>query len=148
VRVWRLSNRSELAPLSVSGTIRDLAFSPDGRLLAATDAEGSVKIWEVVTWRVRKEFRAHLGSVEALAFSTDSQRLVTASDGDEAPRLWDVASWQELITLGRPGVVLEQVAFSTDGNRLLAGTSHGDVLCWLVPSFGEIAAKERSDLPR
>jgi RNA polymerase sigma factor (sigma-70 family) len=79
-----------------------LAFSPDGRLLASSD--GSViHLWEVATDKEVCTFRGHRGEVETLAFRADGRRLVSGSY-DSTSLIWDVVP-----ALGKPGPV-EDVA--------------------------------------
>jgi WD40 repeat protein len=71
-------------------TVYALAFSPDGKLLAA--AHGStVKLWDVASGQPRHAFHGHSRKVLALAFSPDG--LTLASGGaDGTVRLWDPTS--------------------------------------------------------
>jgi WD40 repeat protein len=70
-----------------------LAFSPDGKLLAATDGEkGEVWLWDAAAWR---EAASLPGAALGLAFSPDGKTLAalypTADGKDREARLWDVA---------------------------------------------------------
>ncbi len=143
VQICRLTDQSSPRTLNFSGRIRAVAFSPDGKLLAACSGEGMVQVWDLPHLRESPPFRAHNGQINALAFSPDSRRLATGGDRDEAVKLWTAATGQELITLERPGENLGQLAFSPDGSQLIACNSQGDVLIWRTPSLAEIEAKEK-----
>jgi WD40 repeat protein len=67
-----------------------LAFSPDGRLLAAGDDQGNVHVWVLATGIRRAPLAGHTGAVRALAFSGDGRTLASGSD-DTTVLLWDVA---------------------------------------------------------
>ena len=60
----------------------------DGRTLATASADGTVRLWEVATWKVRAEFRGHRDRVTALAFGPDG-RLFTGGL-DTVVLGWDV----------------------------------------------------------
>lgn len=144
VQICRLTDQSSPRTLNFSGRIHGVAFSPDGKLLAACSGEGMVEVWDLPHLRESPPFRAHTGQINALAFSPDSRRLATGGDGEEALKLWDVATWKELITLERPDQGVQQIAFSDDGLKIIARNSQDDVLIWHVPSFAEIDEKERT----
>ena len=96
-----------------------VAFSPDGKILASTNPDGTVRLWNVAT---HQELGSPLypgGSsdlLEAVAFSPDGKILATGSY-DGYLQLWDVATQREIgagVT-GDSGSVVS-VAFSPDGD--------------------------------
>jgi WD40 repeat protein len=131
------------------GGASDLAFSPDGTLLAAASLEGTIRLWDTSKLEVIDELRGHLIGVNVVAFSPDGQRLASGSQGDEAVKLWDVPTRQEVATLAGEGLISGGMAFSPDGNMLVGINAQGKAHIWRAPSFDEIAAEEaRSDSPR
>ncbi len=66
-----------------------IEFSPDGRLLAAADWNGTVTLWSVETGQVLKTITEHEGGVHFARFSPDGKTLATGSE-DETLRLWSV----------------------------------------------------------
>ena len=86
-----LLNREGDALLKMRGdrAPRCLVWSPDGRLLATTDDDGTIYLLEAATGEERGQLRGHQGPLHALAFSADGKRLLSAS-ADRTALVWDV----------------------------------------------------------
>jgi WD40 repeat protein len=67
----------------------DVAFSTDGKTLAAEQPDGSIRLWEVATGAERRRFAGHEGGVRALAFLPGDRRLVSGGE-DTTALVWDV----------------------------------------------------------
>jgi WD40 repeat protein len=75
-----------------TATTRNLTFSPDGKLFALVNTDGSVRLLSVDEQRQRWEFQGTAAQSEGLfgiAFSPDGTLLAT-SDADEPIKLWRV----------------------------------------------------------
>jgi hypothetical protein len=56
VRLWDTREGKQLAALRVGAPALSVAFSPDGRLLAAGDYRGGLRVWKVAgLWGGEKE---------------------------------------------------------------------------------------------
>jgi WD40 repeat protein len=66
-----------------------VAGSPNGRMLAWGDAEGTITLWELAAGQVRRRMKGHHSYVESLAFSPDGKALASGS-ADTTALLWDV----------------------------------------------------------
>jgi WD40 repeat protein len=133
---WRLW---QVVPVSA------VAFSPDGKLVAAGDACPLPLPWGHPDWGLDRERRVCLwdaatgkpigrvvlpdgGPVLQLAFSPDSKVLAAACG--KAVRVCDVATGGEMIRLWPRGPVREFLRFSPDGKALSAGEEGGAVEVW------------------
>ena len=63
-----------------------IAFSPNGRLLAATDWNGTVTLWDVASGQRKLTITDHQAGVLSAAFSPDGTSLATGSE-DKTLRL-------------------------------------------------------------
>ncbi len=97
IGAWDVATGRELAsfPKDSVGLINDLAFSPDGNLLAASGVLGTINVWDFTNRAVQTQFAGHRGPVNALAFSSDGEHLASAGD-DGTIRLWDIPSHQAI----------------------------------------------------
>ncbi|MUG94802.1 WD40 repeat domain-containing protein [Scytonema sp. UIC 10036] len=76
------------------GTIKSLAFSPNGQILAGGGAEneGIIRIWSMSTGKIVARIdRAHKTAVESILISPDGQTLASASS-DNTINLWNLGN--------------------------------------------------------
>jgi len=114
-------NRPELV-LQTGHTqeVTSVAFSPDGRQLATSSRDNTMKLWEVQTGALLRTLGGPAWGVTSVAFSPDGRLL--ASSGGAGTLLWDVQTGALLRSLdGRYGD--RSVAFSPDGRQLASTDS-------------------------
>ncbi len=113
------SQPKQLEPLArltaFNSGVTSVAFSPDGKLLAA-GTKDAVQLIDVEAKAIAREVATKSGQVRAVAFSADGAVLVTGSYQNVS--VWKVAT-SELVKSfkGHRGYVTG-VAFSPDGSRL------------------------------
>jgi WD40 repeat protein len=109
-----------------------VAFSPDGKRLAAGGWDRKVWVWVVKTGERSPEFGGHAQPITAVAFSPDG-RLLAAGSGNYqagAVKVWDAVTGREVVT---PEGVSDHVfglAFSPDGRRLAVAGFGKAVKIW------------------
>ncbi len=95
VAVWDAvtgADRWQATPINEQA-LAPVVFSPDGRLLAAASRgpqleDGKIRIYEVASGKVRREFAGRFGPVTSLAFSPDG-RVLAAGCQDTTILLFD-----------------------------------------------------------
>lgn len=70
-----------------------VAFSADGRILASSNADCNVKLWNIDTGQCLQTLQGHTSTVQSVAFNPTGQVLASCSQ-DETIRLWDVQTGQ------------------------------------------------------
>jgi WD40 repeat protein len=97
-----------------------LAFSPDGRKLATSDA--SLELWDTTTWKRLSRFDGPTAPANLIAFADNGAKIVSLHNHQPhfQVRQWDVATTKEIGCVERHDGGLYRHVFSGDG-RWLAG---------------------------
>jgi WD40 repeat protein len=132
VRLWDPATGRALFDLEGHrNSITALAYRPDGKRLATSSADGSIKIWDLekrqqaVTWSTGPG----RGMVIGLAFSPDGNWVAGACQ-DGTVKTWDAESGRLHATLRGRTSAVRCVAFSPDGKRLASGAYDHTATIW------------------
>lgn len=115
------------------GSIRSIAFSPDGKLLATGDTDSYIRLWNVATGEQTAAWQGHEEWVRSVVFSPDGQSLASGSE-DKTIRLWNVETGQCLLVLEGHRSWVRSVAFSPNGKLLASGSEDKTVRLWNLDS--------------
>jgi WD40 repeat protein/tRNA A-37 threonylcarbamoyl transferase component Bud32 len=138
VKVWDVRDGNGRLAYTVpfpDGPVYAVAFSPNGKRLAAAGRDGKVKVWDAVAaGKGLVPLEGHQGPVQALAFNHDGTRLASAGQ-DGTVRVWDVASGGKALVLANSGNTFG-VAFSPDGKQIASGGTDNTVKVWDATAGG------------
>jgi RNA polymerase sigma factor (sigma-70 family) len=147
IRLWDRSTGANLLTLQGTSYIwhLTLAFSPDGKVLAAPGDSHTVRLWEVATGKgltpMALEGRPSVGAFP-LAFSPDGRSLATAGGGENTVRLWEMATGKERCRFRGHRGEITSVAFSPDGRGLASGSKDTSVLVWDLTAPADGGARQ------
>ena len=120
----------------VRGFVGQLAFSPDGRLVAAALSD-QVAIWSAETGELSFLLEGFQMFIRGVAFSPDGRILATGDYGGNRVILWDTDDGSQIDIIETEDRV-SGLVFSPDG-AILAVSSFGDVNLWDLGSRTQLA---------
>jgi WD40 repeat protein/predicted Ser/Thr protein kinase len=114
----------------LEGQIIALAFSPDGRRLAAGGDDHVIHIWDAVTGKPLTQCRGHTSKVLSIAFRQDGRRLVTGAH-DGTVRQWDARTGRPVEPpYDRHTAEVLAAVYSPDGQRVASAGADRTVRLW------------------
>ena len=135
-----------LGTVTNSARLLALAVAPGGKFIAEAGVDKLVRVRDAATLAVRREFRAHDGSITALAFHPREPVIATASD-DLTMRLWNYETGALLEELRGPLVIPVSLAWSPGGRRLASTGIDRLVRVWEPRSFNAPPPSAPADAP-
>ena len=125
-------HQADLSYSAFTETFTDVfcvAFSPDGRRLAAGTMGSEINIWQVSDGTALLTWAAHPDNVWSISFSPDG-RILASGSTDQTVQLWDASNGSHLATLLGHTDAVHSVSFSPDGSVLASGSADGTVRLW------------------
>jgi len=109
--------------------IAQVAWSPNGKLLASCADDAAIILWDVKTREQTRTLREHKRPVYSVAWSPDGAVLASGSD-DCTVRLWDPGTGRPRRTLEGHKESVIALAWSPDGKLLASGGYDGTIQLW------------------
>ncbi len=151
VRIWDLDTQKlvkTLSPktLSVKGSIRAIAYSPNGEILACGTMDKTIVLWDVHKWKKRGVLKGHTDGVSSITFSPDGQTLASGC-WNGTIRLWNAHTGENLKTFDRHASSVRTVLFSPNG-QILASIEEDETIRFRNVATGKLvnAIKMETDV--
>jgi len=135
--VWDIESQTQrYSPFSHNGErLSSLAFSLDGRLLAAGTENGKVIIWDLITNSKRQiDLSEMASSITSLDFSPDLKTLAAGSLDLKIVLIDFVAGFPLTEPLNGSPFSVTSLIYDPSGDYLYSGHSDGTILRWEVSS--------------
>jgi RNA polymerase sigma factor (sigma-70 family) len=141
IRLWEVATGKEVRRIETGAIVPVVAFSPDGKSLAAAQGDSRVVLWDVATGKELRALKGPEGINTAVAFSPDGRLLAAAGPEKDkwiyATHLWDVRSGERLRSWSHTDTSL---AFTPDGRQLAILGRGGVVSLWDLKGSAKPAA--------
>jgi WD40 repeat protein len=131
VRLFDVAGGKSLGDLSCGNRrVRALAFSADGRLLAAGGEARLIRLWDARTLQPAGDLPTRPGGVMTVSFCGES--LLAAGDTTNEIRLWNAAERQEAGRLAGHTGTIAALSYDARSGRLLSGSFDTTIRVWQV----------------
>ncbi|XP_076967766.1 apoptotic protease-activating factor 1 isoform X5 [Tamandua tetradactyla] len=135
IQVWNWQSEEYFFLQGHQETVKDFRLLKNSRLLSWS-FDGTVKVWNIITSRIEKDFFCHQGTVLSCDISPDATKFSSTS-ADKTAKIWSFELLSPLHELrGHEGCVRCSV-FSVDSTLLATGDDNGEIRIWSV-SGGEL----------
>ncbi|NER33879.1 MAG: hypothetical protein F6J93_07500 [Oscillatoria sp. SIO1A7] len=136
--IYAVTERNRLE--AHSNSVLDVAFSPDGQLIASASADNTFILWNRdgsvargdtkgnASADNRAQIKAHDDSLTAISFSPDGKLIATAST-DKTAKLWS-RDGTAIATLGGHKELVSAISFSPDGELIATASADMTVKLW------------------
>lgn len=140
ILLWQVTETGVIKPLSrlltpshnssAKAPLTGVAFSLDGRYLAAVGADTLVHLWDTVSGTEVRTLQGHTDWVSAVAFSPDGRHLASVGvEKDRTLRLFELPTLQAEPDNTHRGPILS-LAFSPDQRTLATASPDGTIKLW------------------
>jgi WD40 repeat protein len=107
----------------VSGNVRGVAYSPNGKQIASAHDDGTILICDALTGAVIRSLVGHAASASCVTFDTDGGRVISGGF-DRTIRVWDAHTGEQKLVLRGHARPIVSVAFRLGANQVASG-AHG-----------------------
>ena len=137
LQVMNWSSNTPAFSLSLDGSVSKIAYSANGKILAAMlhtcgtcspRVDTGLRVWDLKENRLIFERKGF--GLEDMALSPDGSLLVYVTEAGKEIQIVDLATGGDLPPLSGHQNVVKQITFSSDGKTLASGDLDGTLILW------------------
>ncbi|WP_445627966.1 protein kinase domain-containing protein [Nostoc sp. DSM 114167] len=110
-------------------SVLSVAISPDGKTIASSGDNGTIKLWNLATGKLIASLKGHFQQVNVVVISPDGKLLVSASD-DNTIKIWNLATRKQIRTLTGHSDSVHALAISADSETLVSASDDNTIKIW------------------
>lgn len=88
VRLWDAADGDPIGSFEAASEIVVLAFSPDGKSLAAGLQNGKIYLWDLENENLVSDWKAHDGTILSMIFTRNGNLMTGGNDGQA--KIWTI----------------------------------------------------------
>ncbi|KAG0298942.1 hypothetical protein BGZ98_010428 [Dissophora globulifera] len=105
------------------------SFSPNGKTCVFGLANGTISVYDAMTWTKTHTLQGHTSSVRSVAYSPSGHQIASGSD-DKTVLLWEMQTGELGHVLSGHSKAVKSVAFSPNGHQIASGSYDETVRLW------------------
>ncbi|MEL6929792.1 MAG: TIR domain-containing protein, partial [Cyanobacteria bacterium J06600_6] len=127
IKLWQQDGKLLHTLRGHRGSVKDVAFSPDGQFIISGSQDKTIKLWQT-DGTLLMTLEGHRDKVMAVDFSPDGQFIISGSE-DNSARLWQLDSSLLKTLFGHQNLV-RAVDFSPDGQLIASASADRTIKLW------------------
>jgi WD40 repeat protein len=144
ILIYNLKEGTLLRRIGFVPMASDVAFNPDGRMIAiSTKEDGNIDIWDIEAGH-RVRFVSNDAAVGSLAWSA-SGKLLAAGCITGYIRIWDTETGQQRLIVGHHEGHVLSIQFSHSGDLLASAGTDDRLILWSLCTGKQICSTDVSD---
>lgn len=138
--IWNVERKKQLLSLFHEDDIDEIAWHPEGNIIATGLENGTTYIWDAKTGDKLATLQ-HNDLVEEVSWSPDGSKIATGS-WDNTARVWDSDTGKETFRIDESkiegGVVWGAVGWNHDGSKLATASKNRNITIWDTTEWKKI----------